>query len=132
MITNEDLLKEISQRELTELSDVNGSGELDQNIIDDCINDAISFISSFIIIPTSPTPLLRDIAADLTIVELKKRQGFPKESTKDARERAESMLLKMSAKKIPTDITSSESTKAPTQRKRSFVHNSDKLDLTGL
>jgi phage gp36-like protein len=132
MITNEDLLKEISQRELTELSDVNGSGELDQNIIDDCISDAISFISSFIIIPTSPTPLLRDIAADLTIVELKKRQGFPKESTKDTRERAESMLLKMSAKKIPTDITSSDSKKAPTQRKRSFVHNSDKLDLTGL
>ncbi|WP_052502479.1 phage protein Gp36 family protein [Halarcobacter anaerophilus] len=76
MITNEDLLKEISQRELTELSDVNGSGELDQNIIDDCINDAISFISSFIIIPTSPTPLLRSIAADLTIVELKRDKAF--------------------------------------------------------
>lgn len=131
MITNEDLLKEISQRELIELSDINGSGELNQNIIDDCIDDALSFISSFIVIPKSPTPLLRDIATDLTIVELKKRQGFPKESTKDESERAESMLLKMSAKKIPTDITSRDSQEAPRQRKRSFVHNSQRLDLKG-
>ena len=50
MITNEDLLKEISEEELTQLSDLNAKEELDQTVIDDAINDAISFIESFIVI----------------------------------------------------------------------------------
>ncbi len=38
MITNEDLLKEISEQELKELSDLNANGILNQNVIDDACN----------------------------------------------------------------------------------------------
>jgi len=131
MITNEDLLKEVSQKELLQLSDVNATGDIDQSIIDDCMQDTISFISSFITIPSNPSPLLKDIAVDLTVIELKKRNGFSKESIKEVQEKCESLLLKMAAKKIPTEVTTS-STKSPVQKKRSFVHNSQRLDLTGL
>ena len=131
MITNEDLLKEVSQKELLQLSDVNATGEIDQSVIDDCKQDSISFISSFITIPNNPSPLLRDIAVDLTIIELKKRNGFPKEAIKEAGEKCESLLLKMASKKIPTEVTSGTSSR-PVQKKRSFVHNSFKIDLTGL
>lgn len=131
MITNEDLLKEVSQKELLQLSDVNATGEIDQSVIDDCKQDSISFISSFITIPNNPSPLLRDIAVDLTIIELKKRNGFPKEAIKEAGEKCESLLLKMASKKIPTEVTS-QTSGGPVQKKRSFVHNSLKIDLTGL
>lgn len=130
MITNEDLLKEVSQKELLQLSDVNATGEIDQSIIDDCMQDTISFISSFITIPSNPSPLLKDIAVDLTVIELKKRNGFPKEAVKEVQEKCESLLLKMAAKKIPTEVTTSGA-KSPVQKKRSFVHNSSKIDLTG-
>lgn len=43
MITNEDLLKEISEQQLKELSDLNADGNLNQNVIDDALNDSISF-----------------------------------------------------------------------------------------
>jgi len=130
-ITNEDLTKEISLKELTELSDVEGTGAVDQNVVDDAVKDALSFVSSFIQIPKNPTALLRDIVIDLSILELKKRQNFPKKSLKEVQERCESLLLKMSSKKIPIDITTQKHT-APVQKQRAFRHNSTRLDLTGL
>ena len=62
MITNEDLLKEISTDELIQLSDLNATNEINQEVIDDAINDAISFIESFIILPTNPTPLKKNFS----------------------------------------------------------------------
>ena len=59
MITNEDLLKEISEQELKELSDLNADGNLNQNVIDDALKDSISFIESFIIFPNNPTQIGR-------------------------------------------------------------------------
>lgn len=43
MITNEDLLKEISEDELLQLSDLNATGEINQEVINDALNDSISF-----------------------------------------------------------------------------------------
>ena len=71
MITNDDLLKEVSQKELRELSDFDGTGEINQNIIDDVLADRLAFIGSYIKIPKNPTPLLKDICAKLVILELK-------------------------------------------------------------
>lgn len=48
MITNDDLLKEVSQKELRELSDFDGTGEINQNIIDDVLADRLAFIGSYI------------------------------------------------------------------------------------
>ena len=68
MITNDDLLEEVSHKELLELSDFEGSGSINQSIIDDSLNDALAFIASFIRIPANPTKLLKDICVYLTII----------------------------------------------------------------
>jgi len=44
MITNDDLLKEVSFESLTQLSDLNATGFLDQGVIDDAIDDSISLL----------------------------------------------------------------------------------------
>jgi len=104
MITKEDLLKEISLTELTELTDLNGDGELNEDVLNDSINDAISFISSFIEVPDTPTPLLINIACELTIWELRKKNSLTAPNKERLRE-IEGYLLKMANKKIPTSTT---------------------------
>lgn len=129
MITNDDLLKELSQTELLELSDFKGIKEINQDIIDDSINDAVAFISSFIKIPSNPTPLLKDICVNLTIIELKKRNNFPKDTLNEQMEKQEKLLLKMATKKIPTNV---DDNKLPKIISRAFVHSETKMDLKGL
>ena len=104
MIVKEDLLKEISNQELTELSDLNGDGELNQEVIDDAINDAISFINSFFKIPSNPTNLLKQIAVELSIYELRKRNDLTSPSSKERIKELENYLLKMANNKIPTSL----------------------------
>ena len=103
MITNDDLLKEISQEELKQLSDLNATRELNQAVIDDAISDAISFISSFITIPKNPTNLLKQITAELTIYELRKKNSLTL-SNQDRLKEIESYLIKMAKKTIPKEI----------------------------
>lgn len=129
MINNNDLLKEVSIKELKELSDFEGTGELNQEIIDDSLNDALALIGSFIKLPSNPTQLLKDICVDLTIIELKKRNNFPKERLKEQMKRCEELLLKMANKKIPIDL---EDKSEPKTVSRSFKHDSKKMDLRGL
>ncbi|AQW85475.1 putative protein (DUF1320 domain) [Campylobacter pinnipediorum subsp. caledonicus] len=129
MINNDDLLKELSLKELIELSDFEGAEDINQDIIDDSINDALSYISSFIKIPQEPTPLLKDICCDLTIIELKKRNNFPKEALKEQLDKCDSLLLKMAAKKIPTTIQENDEPKAVL---RAFKHSNEKMDLENL
>ncbi|NOQ31509.1 MAG: DUF1320 domain-containing protein [Helicobacteraceae bacterium] len=105
MITNEDLLKEISTQELTQLSDINASGSINQSVIDDALNDAISFIESFIILPDGPTPLLKKIVVDLTIYELRRKNGLLSDSDKDLKKENESYLSRMSSGKLKTEVT---------------------------
>ncbi len=104
MITNEDLLKEISEQQLLELSDLNGTGNLDQNVIDDALNDAISFIESFIILPIKPTPLLKNILIDFVIYELKRRNNLVSQEDKDKKKENEAYLQKMNTGKLKTEI----------------------------
>ena len=106
MINNEDLLKEISSQQLQELSDINATGEINQSVIDDASEDAISFIESFIVIPVSPTPLLKKIVVDLTIYELKRKNEFLSDEDKELKKECEAYLLKMSNGRLKTEITS--------------------------
>lgn len=99
LITLQDLISEISTSELIELSDLEGKFTMDERVIEDANSDAVSFIASYILLPQSPTRLLKDICVDLTIVELKKRQNFPKTSFEEKIKRAEELLLKMANKK---------------------------------
>lgn len=127
MITNEDLLKEISEEELTQLSDLNAKEELDQTVIDDAINDAISFIESFIVQPENPTPLLKKILVDLTIYELRRKNGLVSDSDKELKKENEAYLIKMSTGKLLIekrgDTTASVS---PTSSNYAFRHQNKK------
>lgn len=100
MIDEKDLIKELSVHAIAELSDLNADGVCDKEVIDDAINDAQSYIASFIKIPKNPTPLLKDICVKLTIMELKRRNDFPKESLEEIKEWANDLLLKMANKKF--------------------------------
>lgn len=102
MITIADLEKELSTTELTQLSDLNGTGIIDTAVVDEVINDAIAFISSFLVIPSNPTPYLKTIAVDLAIYELRKLHDL--HDPKDRKE-LESALTKMGKGTIPTTMS---------------------------
>ena len=102
MITKIDLQKEVSQNELQQLSDINAQGIIDDLVIDDAINDAIAFISSFITIPSDPTPYLRSIAIELTLYELRKKHQLQDD---DVRKNCEEKLIRMARGTVPTTMT---------------------------
>ncbi|PSM51350.1 putative phage protein (DUF1320 domain) [Campylobacter blaseri] len=120
MIDNDELLKELSKKELEELSDLNGNFKINQDVINDAIKDATSFIASFIVIPKNPTPLLKQICTLLTIIELKRKQNYPKENYKDELEKCESLLIKMANGKIPIELKNESKLIV---KQRAFKHN---------
>lgn len=110
MITKENLLKEISEGELLELSDLDSTGEIDDVRIDHAIAEALAYIASFILIPSNPTPLLINIAVDLAINELRKAHDLGnKEIVKECDEK----LLKMTRGVLPTTISTSKEVNTP-------------------
>jgi phage gp36-like protein len=124
LINNEDLLKEISSQQLLELSDINATGIIDQSVIDDALNDAISFIESFIVMPTQPTPLLKKISVDLTIYELKRKNELLSDEDKELKKECEAYLLKMSNGKLKTEVTSTSTASFDeTHTNFAFRHN---------
>jgi phage gp36-like protein len=132
-ITNDDLIKEISTRDLKEMSDLDAKGTLDQSVVDDCKSDALSFISSFFKLPNNPTPLLLNIAVKLTVIELKKRNGWSGEQLQEDMSKIESYLTKMMQGKIPTELLPNGETPAPEGKHRAFRHNkSQPLNLDGM
>lgn len=105
MITNEDLLKDIGAIQLTQLSDLNATGSINQDVIDDALNDAISFIESFIILPETPTPLVKKIVVDLTLYELRRKNDLLSDDDKELKKENEAYLLKMSTGRLKTEVT---------------------------
>lgn len=125
MITIEDLEKELSSKELTQLSDLNATGEIDTAIVNEAISDAIAFISSFLVIPLNPTPYLKSIAVDLAIYELRKLNDL--HDPKDRKE-LEAALTRMGKGAIPT--TMSEPQK-PKGRSNVFRHGTKPMNFRG-
>ena len=121
MINNQELLKEISEQQLLELSDINATGQINQDVIDDALNDSISFIESFIILPNNPTPLLKKITVDLTIFELKRKNGFLTDTDKENKKENESYLSKMSNGRLKTEIVNNQTASAITENKTIVV-----------
>jgi len=117
MITNNDLLKDISKQQLQELSDINADGDLNQEVIDDSINDAISFIESFIVLPENPTSLLKKILVQETIYELRLKNKLITDSDKEQRKENESKLYKMSIGKLITEQRKDTTASIPEQNK---------------
>ncbi len=110
MIYNEDLLKDISEKQLLQMSDINGTGKINQDVIDDALNDAISLVESFIILPDAPTALLKKIVVDMTIYELKRKNGFIEEIDKELKKENEAYLLKMSTGRLKKEIDTHSNT----------------------
>ncbi len=130
-ITNDDLLKELSETELSQLSDINGTGTTDQGVIDDAVADALAFIESFFALPQTPTPLLHKIAADLAVYELRRKNGLIGEEEKAQRKEAESYLLRMSKGLLPVESIGGD-TPAPAGRKAVYVHTKARMNTAGL
>lgn len=127
MITNENLLKDISDRELTQLSDLNATGSLDQDIIDDAINDAISFIESFIVLPPNPTPLLKKILVQESIYELRVKNKLLSDEDKERRKDNENYLLKMSTGRLKTEKEDNSTASVPSENKSfAFRHRKNR------
>jgi phage gp36-like protein len=127
MISQEDLLKEISLEELTQLTDLNATGKLDETVLQDAIDDALAFIGSFIEIPEDPSPLLREIAVELTVDYLRRRNRLGDDDERlGRRAQLERYLLKMAAKQIPATPA-----QTPNPSGASFRHRGRKLDLKG-
>lgn len=110
MITKENLLKEISEGELLELSDLDSTGEIDDVRIDHAIAEALAYIASFILIPLNPTPLLINIAVDLAINELRKAHDL---GNKEVVKECDEKLLKMTRGVLPTTISTSKEVNTP-------------------
>lgn len=125
MITIADLEKELSTTELTQLSDLNGTGTIDTAVVNEAIKDAIAFISSFVVIPSNPTPYLKTIAVDLAMYELRKLHDL--HDPKDRKE-LESALMKMGKGTIPT--TMSEPQK-PKGHSSVFRHGTQPINFGG-
>jgi len=128
-ITLEDLRKELSEIELTQLSDINATGAINLIVIDDAIEDTLAFIESFFTLPASPTPLLQKIGVDLAIYELRRKNALVGEEEKEARRESESYLLKMARGLIPKSITQ---TPSPQKSAASFQHARRRLDTSTL
>jgi len=127
MIYNKDLLKEISEQELKQLSDINATGEINQSVIDDALNDAISFIESFIILPDNPTPLLKKIVVDITIYELRRKNELLSDSDKELKKENESYLSRMSNSRLKTEVTATSTASVDdTTRSFAFAHRNRK------
>jgi phage gp36-like protein len=99
MITIADIENELSATELRQLSDLNGSGVVDSVIVQDAIDDALAFVSSFISIPVNPTPYLKSIAVDVAVYELRKLHDL---HNKDDMKELEAKLTRMAKGSIPT------------------------------
>ena len=125
MIAKVDLQKEVSDNELQQLSDINAQGLIDDLIIDDAISDATAFISSFITIPTDPTPYLRSIAVELTLYELRKKHQLQDD---DVRKSCEEKLIRMARGTVPTTITEQAS---PRKTGNAFRHGRVPMSFEG-
>lgn len=125
-ITNDDLLKEISLEQLIELSDLDGAYAINQDVVDDAIEDALSFIKSFIVMPEDPTPLLQKIAVDLAVYNLKKKNDLLTDQDKESRKDWEGYLSKMAKGSMPTTLSEE---KSGDKRDKSFAFRTSQRKL---
>lgn len=127
LITEAELINELGANEIKALSDIHGEGIWNRSVIDDSIADATALIASFFKIPANPTYLVRDICVKLAIVELKRRNAYPKEELEDIRNECLEWLNKMAQGKIPTSLEE-ESSEIRNQT-HAFVHKNKPMKL---
>lgn len=126
MITVADIENELSETELRQLSDLNAIGSIDTVIVQDAIDDSIALISSFITIPSNPTPYLKSIAVDIAVYQLRKLHDL---HNKDDMKEIEAKLTRMAKGAIPT---TTDAPKKTTSSFGAFRHGRSKpIDFRG-
>jgi phage gp36-like protein len=129
LATIEYLSKEAGDKEITQLSDLNAIGQRDNSVINDAFLFVDNFVRSFIAIPNNPTPLLKQIAARLALVELRRKNEIFGDKEKELLKECESYLQKMAAGKIPIEI--GEEIAASKSINGAYRHGYEKIDASG-
>jgi len=130
IILQEDLKKEVGTGALLELTDLNNDGTFNQDVFDDAVSDALSFIESFFDLPTTPTKLLEKIAVDLTLYNLRHKHGLNDDDTKEQKKANESYLRQMAKGSMRKSIEET-SQEIATKTTQAFRHSRAKMDLGG-
>ncbi|MEW5833042.1 MAG: phage protein Gp36 family protein [Campylobacterota bacterium] len=125
MITIADIENELSVAELRQLSDLNATGAIDNVIVQDAIDDALAFVSSFIPIPINPTPYLKSIAVEIAVYELRKLHDL---HDREVMKELEAKLVRMAKGSIPTTTDTSQKQNASAA---SFRHGRRRISFEG-
>ncbi len=103
--TKEDILKQISQERLIELTDDEGIGQFNESVISEAIEDADSRIDTYCgtvyTVPFSPVPeILKRLSVDIAIYNLFSRRGIGDEVREKRYDNAIRLLKEISTGKV--------------------------------
>jgi len=105
--TQADLLNQITQAELVQLTDDTGSGSVDTAKVDAALNAASATIDAYAgaryTLPLQSSEKLKQLAVDLAIYELEKRRRRVRDVTLAARDAALSFLRDLAARRAVLD-----------------------------
>ena len=105
--TQADLLNQITQTELVQLTDDTGAGSVDSAKVDAALNAASATIDAYAgaryTLPLQSSEKVKQLAVDLAIYELEKRRRRLRDATLAARDAALSFLRDLAARRAVLD-----------------------------
>src|SRR3990167_7018044 len=123
--TQADLLNQITQTELVQLTDDTGAGSVDSAKVDAALNAASATIDAYAgaryTLPLQTSEKVKQLAVDLAIYELEKRRRRLRDPTLAARDAALSFLRDLAARRAVLDQPSG----APAQQTEADVKKTD-------
>ena len=123
--TQADLLNQITQTELVQLTDDTGAGSVDSAKVDAALNAASATIDAYAgaryTLPLQSSEKVKQLAVDLAIYELEKRRRRLRDATLAARDAALSFLRALAARRAVLDQPSG----APAQQTEADVKKTD-------
>ena len=123
--TQADLLNQITQTELVQLTDDTGAGSVDSAKVDSALNAASATIDAYAgaryTLPLQSSEKVKQLAVDLAIYELEKRRRRLRDATLAARDAALSFLRDLAARRAVLDQPSG----APAQQTEADVKKTD-------
>ena len=123
--TQADLLNQITQAELVQLTDDTGSGSVDTAKVDAALNAASATIDAYAgaryTLPLQTSEKVKQVCVDLAIYELEKRRRRVRDATLAARDAALSFLRDLAAGRAVLDQPSG----APAQQTEADVKKTE-------
>ena len=108
-----DLLKEISEEELIQLTDDEGTGLVNDDVVLDIMDKATSEIDSYLAVrftlPLSSVPtLLKRICVDISLYYLKMRRGIVNDEDKERKKNSDKLLGLIQSGKLTLGVPQTE------------------------